>query len=67
VVICGRCERETAGVSMSYFDTALICLDCDAIEVRHPAHAEAVRREEEAVRRGETNFRGVGVPADLGI
>lgn len=64
-MICQRCRRETLGFTGSYFDTANICFRCDEVERSHPAFGEARRVESEHVLRGNFNFRGVGVPADL--
>ncbi len=50
---------------MSYFNTDFICLDCEEKERTHPAYAEAKRIEEEQVRQGNLNFKGVGKPPDL--
>jgi hypothetical protein len=50
---------------MSIFDISMICLDCREREERHPLYPQARAAEEEAVRRGEMNFPGTGLPADL--
>jgi hypothetical protein len=64
-MICGRCHTECNGFTGSYFDTANICFRCEGIERSHPAYEEALRVESEHVARGNYNFRGVSVPADL--
>lgn len=48
---------------MSRFDTAMICLACDDLERAHPAWAAAVRLDCEAIRRGDYNYPGPGLPA----
>jgi hypothetical protein len=50
---------------MSYFNTDVICPDCDAEERAHPDFERAREIEMEHVRNGDYNFPGVGVPADL--
>lgn len=64
-MICGRCHRECNGFTGSYFDTANICFRCEEVERNHPAYEEARRVESAECARGNFNFRGVGVPADL--
>lgn len=62
---CDRCRRETLVTTGSYFNTETICPDCRAAEEAHPDFERARRIEGEAVRRGDFNFPGVGLPADL--
>lgn len=63
---CARCGDGPLGIyTGSYFDTSLICLRCEVVEREHPHYERAVLTEEAAVRRGEMNFPGVGVPHDL--
>lgn len=58
---CDRCRRETDTTIMSMFNTDVLCLDCKDAEERDPRYEEARRAEEEACRRGEFNFPGVGL------
>lgn len=62
-MICDRCRTETVGSTGSIFNTQQICLGCAETERAHPGYEEAARRENEAVRRGDFNFLGVGLPA----
>ena len=62
--ICPRCRCSLRISTMSRFNTQTICLDCESLERTHPAYAEAHRREEQAVLRGDYNFPGVGLPPD---
>tara|TARA_B100000614_G_scaffold262909_1_gene300666 strand:+ start:169128 stop:169328 length:201 start_codon:yes stop_codon:yes gene_type:complete len=62
---CDRCRQESSILTGSYFNTQMICLDCEAKEQAHPDYAEAKRIENEAVAAGDTNFPGVGLPSDL--
>lgn len=50
---------------MSLFNEQMICLRCVAAEQAHPRFPEAVSAEEAAVRRGDLDFPGIGLPADL--
>ena len=62
---CDRCKSETLISTGSYFNTQQICLECRRREEAHPDFERARRVEEEAVRRGEYNFPGIGLPSDL--
>jgi hypothetical protein len=50
---------------MSRFNTQLCCVSCLLREQAHPRFPEALAAEEDAVRRGDMNFPGVGLPQDL--
>ena len=62
---CDRCGKETDSFTMSYFNTQNICWKCEKIEKAHPKYAEAREREWEEVRKGNYNYKGIGLPADL--
>lgn len=62
---CERCGKTTLGTMMSKFNTQIICGDCKDSETQHPDYAAADQAEVEAVRSGNYNFPGVGLPADL--
>lgn len=64
-MICDRCHKETIGHTGSYFDTAKICFECDAKERAHPDFEAARQRETEECARGNFNYQGIGLPADL--
>ena len=57
---CERCNKETFAVIMSYFNTQSICLDCEKEEQASSRYEEARKAENEAVRQGDYNFRGIG-------
>ena len=50
---------------MSVFNEQMICIACIATEQAHPRFPEALAAEEAAVRRGDMNFPGIGLPPDL--
>ena len=50
---------------MSRFNQNQICMVCDDKERAHPSYAEAAAVELAAVQRGDYNFPGVGLPAEL--
>lgn len=65
---CERCGRESIATTMSWFNTEMICCgpgSCDEREEQHPEFERAKQVETEAVRRGDHNFQGVGLPGDL--
>lgn len=62
---CDRCGRESRASTGSWFNTEQICLDCSGKEKAHPRFAEAKAAEEAAVKNGDYNFPGIGLPADL--
>jgi recombinational DNA repair protein (RecF pathway) len=62
---CARCGKQTTMTSMSYFNTDVLCMECDEKERAHPKFKEAQAEEEKHVRAGNYNFKGVGKPADL--
>ena len=62
---CERCGERTSVHMMSMFNTEDICMTCKRAERRHPRYAEACQAEEEAARRGDVNYPGIGLPDDL--
>lgn len=64
-MICERCRAITGVFTGSWFNTQQICLACAEKERAHPDYERARAAENEAVRAGNYNFPGVGLPADL--
>lgn len=62
---CERCGKETIMTTMSWFNTEIICGDCDKAERAHPDFERARLAETAEVMKGNMNFRGVGLPAEL--
>lgn len=62
---CQRCHKETDCTIMSRFNTQEICEECEEREKAHPKYQEAHDAEAEAVRNGNYNFPGIGLPPDL--
>lgn len=63
---CQRCHDDhPVGLIMSKFNTQMICGPCKDKEKAHPKYAEADRLEVEAVRAGNHNYPGIGLPDDL--
>ncbi len=63
---CDRCHQETMATTGSMFNTQMICTDkCMDAEKAHPDYKRAVDTENAACLRGDYNFPGIGLPADL--
>jgi len=56
---CEQCGKKTPALIMSMYSTKQICLDCKAEEERRPSYQEAVKREVEAIKRGDKYFNPV--------
>ena len=50
---------------MSFFNTDMICPDCEKKEKAHPDYAKAKEIERQEVLKGNYNYGGIGKPADL--
>lgn len=62
---CDRCGTDTGMSIMSYFNEDNICMECEEKERKHPKFKEALEADQEAIRRGDFNFPGIGKPSDL--
>ena len=63
---CQRCgNQHPKSLSMSFFNTDMICPDCEKKEKAHPDYAKAKEIEKQEVLKGNYNYGGIGKPADL--
>ena len=62
---CDRCEKKTNMFRMSFFNLDMICESCIVKEKAHKDYKKAVSTEIEEVRKGNYNFKGIGLPKDL--
>mgnify|MGYP001809284148 CR=1 FL=1 len=62
---CQRCNRKTNHHTMSMFDVRLICFECSDMERKHPDYSVALEAECKAVKAGDYNFPGIGLPSNL--
>ena len=62
---CDRCNKITIVLIMSMFNTENLCLDCKEKEEKHPDYKRAVLEEFNAVKNGDYNFKGIGLPDNL--
>jgi len=58
---CDRCKKETKVVKMSWFNTEMICPECQAEENKRPDIKLAKKMELEHVKAGDYNFAGIGL------
>jgi len=63
--LCERCRQPAQVFTGSIFNQQLVCVPCVLKERAHPRFLEAAEAEAAAVRRGEFNFPGIGLPPDL--
>jgi hypothetical protein len=63
--VCERCTMRTQTTTGSFFNTEQICSDCEAEEKAHPKYQEATSAEYSAVKSGDLNFKGIGLPGEL--
>jgi hypothetical protein len=50
---------------MSIFNTDCLCLECINEERKHSEYQKALEAERRAIRNGDYNFPGIGLPEDL--
>lgn len=56
---CDRCGGPTKGITtMSIFNQDIICMTCKAEEKKDPEYKAAQKAEIEAIRNGDTNYKG---------
>lgn len=61
---CQRCGGKASSIKMSYFNTQMLCPQCSRDERKHPDFEKARDAETAAVRAGNYNFPGIGLPDD---
>jgi hypothetical protein len=49
------------------FNTENICMDCKDKEQGHPQYDLARTKDVEAIKKGNYNFEGIGLPDDLRV
>ena len=59
---CDRCGGSLdGGRTMSMFNEQTICMACKEKERKRPDYREAVEADHAAIRRGDFNFKGIGL------
>lgn len=61
MVTCDRCGAKVATSVVSYFNTDELCMACKDDERHAPGYVRAVEMENDAVRRGDYNYEGMGL------
>ena len=63
---CDRCGGNLKGIRrMSRFNEDCLCLTCQSTEQEHSEYAKAVAAEVAAIKNGEINYPGIGLPKDM--
>jgi len=58
---CDRCGAPLTVRIMSMFNEDVICMDCKKKERQRPDYRRAVEADNEAIRNGNRNFKGIGL------
>ena len=58
---CDRCGAKLTVRIMSMFNEDVICMECKKKERQRPDYLEAVEADNAAIRRGDRNFKGIGL------
>lgn len=58
---CDRCGKELTVRIMSMYNEDVICMECKAAETRRPDYAAAVKADDDEIRKGNFNFKGIGL------
>ena len=61
---CSRCKEDRYAITMSRFNTEMICEPCKSLEEHHPLYSIACEIELLHIRLGNLNFEGIGLPRD---
>lgn len=62
---CDRCKADAHWLRASFFNTQMCCESCLTKERKHPKYPEAKAIELEEVKKGNYNFKGIGLPIEL--
>lgn len=63
---CQRCGKDTNRVTiMSMFNEQIICKHCKETEKKDPRYEQAVNADNEEIRKGNYNFKGIGLKFGL--
>jgi len=58
---CDRCGKTNACLSMSWFNTDMICIACSEKEKEREDYKEAKEKENAEVKKGNYNYEGKGL------
>ena len=60
-MICERCSKETNTSICSMYNTEMICMECKKAERKRSDYKLACDTELEEVKKGNYNFKGIGL------
>lgn len=60
--VCHRCKDKRNAITMSRFNTEMICEPCKRLEEKHPLYSIACEIELLHIQMGNLNFGGIGLP-----
>lgn len=63
--LCDRCGNPTNAFIMSQFNTQDLCMKCSDKERKHKTFKQALDAEIAQIKKGNYNFKGIGLPRDL--
>ena len=58
---CDRCGAPLTVRTLSMYNEDVICMACKEKEQKRPDYHEAVEADNAAIRRGDRNFKGIGL------
>lgn len=58
---CQRCGKEAFCTIMSMYNTQIICMECKEKEEKRPDYKKAVDAELDQIKKGNLNFKGIGL------
>lgn len=65
-MFCNRCKKENAKLLfLSVFNEENICISCKEKEEKHTLYKDALIADRKALKEGNYNFKGIGLPNDL--
>ena len=58
---CDRCGGPTNGSTiLSMYNEDVICLNCKELEKSRPDYDDAVKADNDEIKKGNFNFKGIG-------
>lgn len=64
---CDRCEQNVTHLIMSRLNIDWLCEHCVKKEKSHPRYKEAYRKEQEEVKKGNFNYKGLLYGQELNL
>lgn len=63
---CDRCKTSLVGKArtMSMYNKDCICMNCKEVEKKRSDYKNALSADNEQIRAGNYNFKGIGLPKE---